>query len=109
MQQKNDPDKCFYQSLYESLKEESRISFSQENDGEPSIALSTSLSLLVNTTRKDQTLFRDSSLTRLANGKTLIERDRRKLADQLALAQQEREAIINTTLFRRRDENKRLA
>ena len=92
----------FYQSLYESLKEESEdiILFTGKWMEELSIALSTSLSLLlVNTGREKvlNSLLEIQALRGWLTGKTLIERDRRKLADQLALAfQQEREAIIFT-------------
>lgn len=92
----------FYQSLYESLKEESDdiILFTGKWIEELSIALSTSLSLLlVNTGREKvlNSLLEIQALRGWLTGKKLIERDRRKLASQLASAfQKERESIIFT-------------
>lgn len=92
----------FYHALYESLKEESDdiILFTGKWIEELSIALSTSLSLLlVNTGREKvlNSLLEIKALRGWLTGKTLTERDRRKLADQLAKAfRQERESIIFT-------------
>ena len=92
----------FYQALFESLKEESEdiILFTGRWIEELSIALSTSLSLLlVNTGREKvlNSLLEIQALRGWLTGKKLIERDRRKLAEQLAVAfQKERESIIFT-------------
>lgn len=92
----------FYEALFESLQEESGdiILFTGKWMEELSIALSTSLSLLlVNTGREKvlNSLLEIQALRGWLTGKKLIERDRRKLADQLATAfRKEREAIIFT-------------